>query len=64
VYWNTTHNLEIAGKLDVFSPSDPAVIIGLFIGGLFPYFFAAMTMEALEPLTRAAARAPRRTRRP
>ncbi len=39
--------LKLVGKNIDFNLADPYVIVGLFIGGMLPYYFAAQCMEAV-----------------
>jgi len=41
------HKLQLANINVDFSLTDPVVIIGLFIGGMIPFLFGAMAMEAV-----------------
>ena len=42
-----TEEIISAGKNITFDLSNPYVIIGLFLGGLLPYYFGALCMEAV-----------------
>ncbi len=42
-----TEELLVAGKDIIFTLNNPYVLAGLFIGGLLPYLFGALSMEAV-----------------
>jgi K(+)-stimulated pyrophosphate-energized sodium pump len=42
-----TEEIIKAGKAITFDLSNPYVIVGLFLGGLLPYYFGALCMEAV-----------------
>ena len=42
-----TEEIVRAGKSITFDLSNPYVIVGLFLGGLLPYYFGALCMEAV-----------------
>ncbi len=43
----TQEFLEQGGRAIIFELSDPRVLIGLFLGGLLPYFFSSLAMRAV-----------------
>ena len=45
LFTSYVQELTIADK--TFSLADPYIIVGLFLGGLLPYYFAALCMEAV-----------------
>ncbi len=42
-----THTIEAMGGTHKFLINDPYVLAGLFIGGLLPYYFGALSMQAV-----------------
>ncbi len=42
-----THAINNTGNIVSFELNDPKVLIGLFIGGLLPYYFGALSMQAV-----------------
>ncbi len=47
LFTSYVNELKLAGQTITFDLSDPYIIVGLFIGGMLPYYFAAMCMEAV-----------------
>ncbi len=42
-----THKIQVSGGNSEFLINSPYVLIGLFIGGLLPYYFGALAMKAV-----------------
>ncbi|MDO8620205.1 MAG: sodium-translocating pyrophosphatase [bacterium] len=55
-----TQEFETLGKTLSFDLRDPLIIIGLFIGGLLPYYFAAISMESVRKAASAVVEEVRR----
>ena len=47
LFGSYTQEIIAHGKTVAFDLSDPYVIVGLFIGGMLPYIFSAISMEAV-----------------
>ncbi|MEK7201971.1 MAG: sodium-translocating pyrophosphatase [Patescibacteria group bacterium] len=47
LFGSYTQEIIAQGKTISFDLSDPYVIVGLFIGGMLPYIFSAISMEAV-----------------
>lgn len=39
--------MQLKLTADNFSVADPKIIVGLFIGGMLPFLFSAMTMDSV-----------------